>query len=155
VKKTWYRVVLDVAYEGNIMDRAGEPVTDPDKAKEILVRVVGHDLSVALRGAPCGPVDWDLVTLHGIDADRRSSQSARTAGLERVDARPARGHLGKAPKVLYVVVSDRGNPHVDGEVVFYRRKRDAQRACKWSDQKLVVYVPLEVARCCSRVRSAC
>jgi hypothetical protein len=45
------------------------------------------------------------------------------------------------PKALYVVVSDPNNPHVLGGVEIFRRKRAAERACKWGDQKLVVYVP--------------
>jgi hypothetical protein len=47
----------------------------------------------------------------------------------------------KVPKKLYVVITDPGNPHAEGDVVLYRRKRNAERACKWGGQKLVTYVP--------------
>jgi len=69
VKKTWYRVTLDVAYEGEILDREGKPLawtgaaTDEARAKEVLTKVVKHDLDVALRNTPAGPVDWDLVNV--------------------------------------------------------------------------------------------
>lgn len=61
MKKTWYRVTLDVAYEGAVFDRAGKIVAEEDRAKEIVTRVVKHDLDVALRTTSAGPVDWDLV----------------------------------------------------------------------------------------------
>ncbi len=62
MKKTWYRVTLDVAYEGEILDRAGNIVADEVRAKEVLARVVEHDLDVALQNTPAGPVDWNLVS---------------------------------------------------------------------------------------------
>ncbi len=62
MKKRWYRLTLDVAYEGyNILDRDGNPVTDEAQAKKVLTRVVKHDVDVAFRMTPSGPVDWDLV----------------------------------------------------------------------------------------------
>jgi len=61
MKKTWYRVTLDIAYEGEILDREGAVVKDETRAKEVLMRVVKHDIDVAFRGPAAGPVDWDLL----------------------------------------------------------------------------------------------
>lgn len=55
MKKTWYRLTLDVAYERDI-------VRD-DVAIEVMTKVIKHDLDVALRATPSGPVDWDLVNV--------------------------------------------------------------------------------------------
>jgi hypothetical protein len=64
VKKSWYRLTLDVAYEGPILDRNFQPVErGSEEARMILQRVIKHDLDVALRKAPAGPVDWDLVSV--------------------------------------------------------------------------------------------
>lgn len=47
----------------------------------------------------------------------------------------------KAPKVLYVVLSDPGNPHADGPVLVFTTRRQAERECRWGDQRTVEYVP--------------
>jgi len=63
MKKTWYRLTLDVAYEGDILDREGQVINDPAHAQEVLMRVVKHDVDTALRATAAGPVDWDLVSI--------------------------------------------------------------------------------------------
>ena len=60
--KKWYRVTLDLAYEGDVLDRGGRVVTDKKQAKEILMRVVKNYLDNALRNTAAGPVDWTVVS---------------------------------------------------------------------------------------------
>jgi hypothetical protein len=60
--KRWYRVTLDLAYEGDILDRDGRVVTDKKQAKEILERVVSLDIGGALRKTTAGPVDWTVIS---------------------------------------------------------------------------------------------
>jgi|GEM_PF-3364673 len=52
-----------------------------------------------------------------------------------------RARVGKVPSVLYVVCSTPGNPHAAGPLEVFTRKRDAQRASRWGDQRLVEFVP--------------
>lgn len=49
--------------------------------------------------------------------------------------------VAKVPKVLYVVCSTPSNPHADGALQVFTHKRKAQRARRWSDQRLVEFVP--------------
>jgi hypothetical protein len=49
--------------------------------------------------------------------------------------------LGKVPKTLYVVCSAPDNPHADGTLQVFTRRRPAERARRWGDQRLVEFVP--------------
>jgi hypothetical protein len=49
----------------------------------------------------------------------------------------------KVPKVLYVVCSTPGNPHANGDLRVFTRRRDALRTRRWGDQRLVEFVPRE------------
>lgn len=65
MKKRWYRVVLDVAYEGeHVLDKDSEPVKDPEREQEILTRVVKRDFATALHTMPAGPVDLEVVRVY-------------------------------------------------------------------------------------------
>lgn len=48
---------------------------------------------------------------------------------------------GRVPKVLYVVCSTAGNPHANGALEVFTTRQKAERACRWGDQRLVVFVP--------------
>jgi hypothetical protein len=48
---------------------------------------------------------------------------------------------GRIPKALYVVCSTQSNPHANGALEVFTTRRKAERACRWGDQRLVVFVP--------------
>ena len=52
-----------------------------------------------------------------------------------------RAKKGSVPRILYVVCSTASNPHADSELQVFTRKRRAQRAFRWSDQRIVEFVP--------------
>ena len=52
-------------------------------------------------------------------------------------------HFAKVPKVIYVVCSTPDNPHADGTLQVFTRRRDAERTRRWDDQRLVEFVPRE------------
>lgn len=71
--KTWYRVTIDIAYEGEVTDKFGGVVEDEEKKKEIVNRIVALDLDNALRRTASGPVDWTVVSavdLAAVGADK-------------------------------------------------------------------------------------
>jgi hypothetical protein len=45
----------------------------------------------------------------------------------------------RTPKFVHVVISSAENPHALARIVFYIRKRDAKRACRWGDQRIRTY----------------
>jgi hypothetical protein len=55
------------------------------------------------------------------------------------DGEPVR--KARTPKVLYVVCSTPGNPHSNGTVEVFTTRQRAERARRWSDQRLVEFVP--------------
>jgi hypothetical protein len=51
---------------------------------------------------------------------------------------------GRVPKVLYVVCSTPSNPHANGPVEVFTSRQKAERARRWSDQRLIEFVPRAV-----------
>jgi hypothetical protein len=54
---------------------------------------------------------------------------------------------GRVPKALYVLCSAPDNPHANGRVEVFTNLRDAERACRWGDQRVVTFVQKTAERC--------
>jgi hypothetical protein len=96
--KRWYRLTLDVAYEGPILDKNGQAVEAGSlEALEILERVCRLDVSTALRASSAGPVDWHLEKVEYVPSlAREKNVEARRQQLRSAIIRAARNLLVKS-----------------------------------------------------------
>lgn len=59
----------------------------------------------------------------------------------RKPIRRRRQDTARVPPVLFVVCSTPSNPHADSPLEVFTQRRAAERAFRWSDQRLIEYVP--------------